>query len=135
MPPNIDPCAEFKDERDEALQDLDDAGDDLASASEDLDDAESFWDESTWANAGTAIGIAAACSIPPVGWVACSVAWLAGTAAVGSSEVDRQGDIEAAEKALARANRDYWKAHQSLAKALSAEAHCRLHNQLVGVPA
>ena len=135
MPPNIDPCAEFKDARDEALDDLTDAGDDLASASEDLEDAESFWDESTWANVGTAVGIAAACATNPIGWVACGIAWVAGTAAVTSSEVDRQGDIEAAQKDLARANRDYWKAHQALAKALGAEAHCRLHNQLVGVPA
>jgi hypothetical protein len=135
MPPNIDPCADFKEARDEALEDLNDAAADLVSASEDLEDAESFWDESTWANAGTAVGIAAACATNPIGWVVCGTAWIAGTAAVVASEVDRSGDIEAAEKALARATRDFWKEHNDYLKTLSAEVHCRLHNQLTGVPA
>lgn len=135
MPPNIDPCADLKEARDEALQDLEDAGDDLVSASEDLEDAESFFDESTWANVGTAVAIAAACATNPISLAACGVAWIAGGAAVVGSEVDRAGDIEAAEKALARANREFWKAHHEFLKSLSAEIHCRLHNQLVGVPA
>jgi hypothetical protein len=135
MPPNIDPCADFKEARDEALEDMQDALDDLVSASEDLEDAESFWDESTWQNVGTAAAIAVACASNPIGWVACGTGWIIGTAAVVASEVDRSGDIEAAEKALAKANRDFWKEHNDYLKALSEEAHCRLHNQLTGVPA
>lgn len=135
MPATIDPCAAQKDVSDDAIHDFSDAADDHDSAREDLDDAKSFRDESTWANLGASVGVAAACASNPVGWVVCGVGILAGGASVISSEVDRAGDIEAAEKALARAERDYWKANKAFQKAMRAETHCRLHNQLTGQPA
>lgn len=51
----------------------------------------------------------------------CGITWLGGTAAVVASEVDRAGDIEPAEKALARTERYYWKANSRWQHAMHEE--------------
>lgn len=124
-----DPCAAERERSDETLEDFRDAGDDRAQAQDDLEDAMSPMDESTWANVGAVIGVGIACGTTPIGWVSCGLGLVAGGAAIYGSEVDRAGDIEAAQNALARAERDYWKANSRWQKAMRAEMHCRLHNQ------
>lgn len=137
MPPptRIDPCANERALSDDAIDDFRDASNDREEAQDDLEDAKSFFDESTWANVGAAGGVALACATTPVGWVTCGIGIVLGGATFVGSEVDRAGDIEAAEKALARAERDYWKANDRFQRAMRAEMHCRLHNQLTGQPA
>jgi hypothetical protein len=134
-PPTIDPCAEAKANSDEALEDFRDAWEDLDQAQEALDDAESFWDDNTWGSTAAVAGVAIVCSTNPIGWTACGLGAFVGGVSYVGSEIDRQGDIEAAENALARARRDYAKANRRFQKAMRKEAHCRLHHKVTGQPA
>lgn len=125
-----DPCADARERADEALREFADAIDDRDEAEDELDDAESFFHESTWANLVTSVGVATACASNPIGWSVCGLGMLVGAASVTSSEVGRAGDIEAAEKALRRAERELRQANDRFQRAMREEAHCRLHNQL-----
>jgi hypothetical protein len=127
MPP--DPCAAERQHSDEALEDFRDADDDRKEAREALEEEMSAFDESTWGSAGAIVGIGIACGTNPIGWVACGLGLVAGGAAIYESETDRRGEIEAAQRDLARAERDFWKANSRWQKAMQAEMHCRLHAQ------
>jgi hypothetical protein len=127
--PTVDPCRELVENSNEALEDFEDASDDLHSAQEDLEDEESIFDESNWASGGAIVGIGLACASTPIGWAICGGGMLVGGAAIVGSEMDREGDIEAAQKALNRAQREYDKANRRFQRAMRAEVHCKLHNQ------